>query len=381
MNKKSFSIAFGIIQCLLLSTFAQINKQAAFYSGEIWKDNKGVHINAHGGGIMYQKGIYYWYGEHKVEGEIGNTAQVGVHCYTSKDLYNWKDEGIVLSVVNDTTSDIQKGCVLERPKVIYNAKTKKYVMWFHIELKGKGYGYARSGVAVASKPTGTFEFRGSIRSNPEHWPINVLPVHKLSVCEYVKNTYFPGNGFPGNVDSLNLLGKFFHDGQMERDMNLFVDDDGKAYHIYASEYNATIHIAELTDDYLGHSGRYVRAFVGRWMEAPVLFKHNGLYYFIGSGCTGWIPNAARSAVAPTIWGPWKELGNPCVGKDSETTFHSQSTYVLPVAGKKNAFVFMADRWAPKNAIDGRYVWLPITFKGDKIQIEWLDKWGLNVFGK
>ncbi|HEY6914219.1 MAG TPA: glycoside hydrolase family 43 protein, partial [Paludibacter sp.] len=279
MNKKSFSIAFGIIQCFLLSTFAQINKQAAFYPGGIWKDNKGVHINAHGGGVMYQKGMYYWYGEHKVAGEIGNTAQVGVHCYSSTDLYNWKDEGIVLSVVKDTTSDIQKGCVLERPKVIYNAKTQKYVMWFHVEQKGKGYGYARSGVAIASKPTGPFIFRGSIRSNPGKWPMNALPIHKLPVCDYVKKTYFPGNGFSGNVDSLNILGKFFDEGQMERDMNLFVDDDGKAYHIYASEYNATIQIAELTDDYLSHSGKYIRAFVGRWMEAPVLFKHNGLYYF------------------------------------------------------------------------------------------------------
>ena len=381
ISKKNIIITIGIVQSMLFGVFAQNKTYAAFHPGEIWKDNKGVHINAHGGGILYQKGIYYWYGEHKIEGDAGNLAQVGVHCYSSKDLYNWKDEGIALSVVKDTTSDIQKGCVLERPKVIFNAKTNKYIMWFHIELKGKGYGYARSGVAVASKPTGPFVFRGSIRSNPEKWPINVLPVHKLPVSEYVKNTYFPGNGFPGNIDSLNILGKFFKEGQMERDMNLFVDDDGKAYHIYASEYNATIQIAELTDDYLGHSGKYVRAFVGRWMEAPTLFKHNGLYYFIGSGCTGWTPNAARSAVAPTIWGPWKELENPCVGKDAETTFNSQSTYILPVAGKKNTFIFMADRWMPKNAIDGRYVWLPITFREDKIQIMWLDKWGLDVFGK
>jgi beta-xylosidase len=374
---KRFIIALGIFQCFLV--FAQTNTQTAFHPGKIWADNKGVPINAHGGGILYQNGIYYWYGEHKIKGEAGNVAHVGVHCYSSKDLYNWKDEGIALSVVKDTTSDIQEGCILERPKVIYNAKTKNYIMWFHIELKGKGYGYAHSGIAVSSKPTGPFAFRESVRSNPGYWPINVLPVHKLPVSEYVMDTYFPGNGFAGNVDSLNILGKFFAEGQMERDMNLFVDDNGKAYHVYASEYNASIQIAELTDDYFGHTGKYVRAFVGRWMEAPTIFKHNGLYYFIGSGCTGWIPNAARWAVAPTIWGPWKELGNPCVGKNAETTFHSQSTFVLPVPGKKNAFIFMADRWNSKNAIDGRYVWLPIGFKNEQIQIKWLDKWKLDVF--
>ena len=74
-------------------------KHTSFRPGEIWTDNNGAHINAHGGGILYDKGTYYWYGEHKVEGDAGNYAQVGVHCYSSKDLYNWKDEGIALKVV------------------------------------------------------------------------------------------------------------------------------------------------------------------------------------------------------------------------------------------------------------------------------------------
>ena len=119
---------------------------------------------------------------------------------------------------------------------------------------------------------------------------------------------------------------------MARDMTLFVDDDGKAYHIYASEENQTLQIAELTDDYTAHSGRYVRAFVGRSMEAPAIFKHDGKYYLMMSGCTGWAPNAARSAVADSVMGEWTELGNPCVGDDADKTFHSQSTYMLPVEG-------------------------------------------------
>ena len=32
-------------------------------SGEIWPDDKGVHVNAHGGGVIYHDGTYYWYGE------------------------------------------------------------------------------------------------------------------------------------------------------------------------------------------------------------------------------------------------------------------------------------------------------------------------------
>ena len=54
----------------------------SFKPGEIWTANNGVHINAHGGGLLSDKGTYYWYGEHKVEGDAGNRAQVGVHCYS-----------------------------------------------------------------------------------------------------------------------------------------------------------------------------------------------------------------------------------------------------------------------------------------------------------
>ena len=47
-------------------------------------------------------------------------------------------------------------------------------------------------------------------------------------------------------------------GQMSRDMTLYVDDDDKAYHIYSSEENLTIHIAELSDDYNEYTGKYIR---------------------------------------------------------------------------------------------------------------------------
>jgi hypothetical protein len=47
--------------------------------------------------------------------------------------------------------------------------------------------------------------------------------------------------------------------------------------------------------------------------------------------------------------------NPFVGADSETSFHSQSTYVLPVQGQTAQFIYIGDRWNPQNAIDGRYI--------------------------
>jgi len=335
-------------------------KYDSFTPGSLWLDDNGVFINAHGGGMLYHDGTYYWFGEHKTAGSRGNAAQVGVHCYSSEDLYNWRDEGIALHVSDDPGSEIARGCILERPKVIYNAKTGKFVMWFHLELKGERYSSARSGIAVADKATGPYTYLRSVRSNPGILPMNVENPEKDSV-EY------------------RFVMRDLEKGQMQRDMTLFVDDDGKAYHIYASEDNKTTQIAELTDDYLGHSGRYVRAFPFKILEGACIFKKDSLYYFMGSGCTGWAPNPAHSGVAPSIWGPWKEMGNPATGSDAKTTYDSQSTYIFPVEGKKGAFIYMGDRWRPKDAIDGRYIWLPIEFRDGRFFVPWMDKWDLNYF--
>lgn len=375
-------IYFFILSLTILSCSGKKNGNQLIKPGEIWPDNNGVHINAHGGGVLFHDGIYYWYGEHKIDGSAGNKAHVGVHVYSSSDLDQWKDEGIALKVIEDDPKhDITKGCVLERPKVIYNERTNKFVMWFHLELQGKGYDAARSGVAISDSPIGPFIFLRSFRPNAGHWPINVQEYHKRSVPDTIREKYCGGKGcLPVHVDSMNILGRDFEGGQMARDMNLFVDHDGKAYHIYSSEENSTTHISQLTDDYTNYSGKYARFFPNRYMEAPTIFRPaKGKYYFIGSDCTGWAPNAARSASAESIWGPWTELGNPCIGDDAELTFHSQSTYVLPVQGMENAFIFMGDRWNPENAIDGRYIWLPIQLENSKPVIRWHDEWDLSAF--
>ncbi|MBP8067020.1 MAG: family 43 glycosylhydrolase [Pedobacter sp.] len=346
---------------------AQDAKLTAFTPGKIWKDDKGVHINAHGGGVLAHKGVYYWFGEHKVDGEIGNTAQVGVHVYASKDLYNWKDEGIALTVSSNPTSDIVKGSVIERPKVVYNKKTKKFVMWFHLELKDKGYEAARTGLAVADKVTGPYVFIKSYRPNA-----GIMPIYTAHTPEQEKlNCATPKNQSDG------FFCRDFAGGQMARDMTVFVDDDGKAYHIFSSEENYTLHLAELSDDYLSHTGKFTRIYVGQQTEAPALFKKEGLYYMIGSGCTGWDPNPARWFTSTSIWGPWIFKGNPCVGEGADKTYGAQSTFVLPILNKKNEFIFMADMWRPKNAIDGRYLWLPIQFDGDKLKIAYMEQWELK----
>jgi len=311
-------------------------KHTSFRPGEIWTDNNGAHINAHGGGILYDKGTYYWYGEHKVEGDAGNYAQVGVHCYSSKDLYNWKDEGIALKVVEgDHSHPIAKGCILERPKVVYNKKTKKFVMWMHID--SPDYSKAEAGVAIADSPTGPFKYLDGFRPN----------------------------------------------GTMSRDQTVFVDDDGTAYQFSSSEENQTMHINRLTEDYTKPDGKYVRRFVGMAREAPAVFKHGNKYYMLSSGCTGWDPNSAELAVADSIIGEWTVLGDPCTGPDAEKTFYGQSTFVIPVQGKKNAFIACFDMWKKKDLQDSRYIWLPMMIdkQTNKITIPWHAEWNLDVFKK
>ncbi len=331
----------------------QQKKPRTIRSGELWRDDSGRHINAHGGGILKYGDTYYWFGEHK--SERTSDALVGVMCYASKDLVNWRNCGVALSVSNERGHDIERGCILERPKVIYNPTTKKFCMWFHLELKGQGYNAARYGVAVADRPEGPYRFLYSSRANAATTPVEGSPMH---FDEYLKRDYGTG--------------------QMSRDMTLYVDDDGKAYHIFSSEENFTLHIAELTGDYLHHTGRYTRVAPGGQNEAPAIFKHNGTYWMITSGCTGWAPNEARMFSAPSIWGPWTQHPNPCRGPLAEKTFNGQSTYILEVKseGQEVRHIFMADIWRPQHPIDARYIWLPIEFEDGKPVIRWQDEWEL-----
>jgi len=325
---------------------AEQKKPRTIRSGELWPDISGRHINAHGGGILKYGDTYYWFGEHKADHT--SDALVGVMCYASKDLLHWSNRGVALSVRDERGSDIERGCILERPKVIYNELTKKFCMWFHLELKGKGYDAARYGVAVADRPEGPYKFLYSQRADAGTWPVEGSP-----------------------MDADEFLKRDFATGQMSRDMTLYVDDDGKAYHIFSSEENMTLHIAELTGDYLHHTGRYTRMAPGGQNEAPAIFKHEGTYWMITSGCTGWAPNEARMFSAPSIWGPWTQHPNPCVGPNAEKTFGGQSTYILPVDGR---YIFMADIWRPQHPSDARYIWLPIEFENGKPVIRWCDEW-------
>lgn len=296
----------------------------------LWRDTQGNPIQAHGGGMLYHDGTYYWYGENKdgptkPGGCDARVDAIGISCYSSTDLLNWQNEGGVLWAQHDDPHHhLHPSRIMERPKVVYEPGGKRFVMWLHIDAWDYSAGLA--GVAVSDSPTGPFHYLGSTKPN----------------------------------------------GEDSRDMTLFIDDDGSGYLIHACEWNATTCITRLTDDYLRPSGAFVKIFQGRSMEAHAVCKHDGRYWLLASGCTGWDPNAARSAVADSVLGPWRELGNPCVGPGSTLTFGCQGTFLLPVPGSEGLVVAMFDRWNKQNLCKSGYVWLPATFDGERMTIPWRD---------
>lgn len=289
----------------------------------LWYDTEGNSIQAHGGMILRHEGTYYWYGENKngstsvaPSGDI-RVDFIGISCYSSTDLQEWKNEGIVLPASESPTSDLFKDRVCERPKVIYNKKTGKFVMWMHIDTAD--YTSARAGVAVSDNPAGPFTYLYSMTPN-------------CSDC---------------------------------RDLTLFQDTDDTAYLIHSSDWNKTLRISQLTDDYTGLTGVCTKAFIDQEREAPAVFFHEGLYYMITSGCTGWNPNSALYGISGNIQTGWKLIDNPCCGKDGRMTFYGQSTYVFQ---KDGTFYLMLDHWNPEDLKSSGYSFLPIDIDGTMLTI-------------
>ncbi len=299
---------------------------AEFHPGEIWNDTAGNPIQAHGGGVLVHSNVFYWYGEDRTPGMRG-----GVSCYSSTNLYDWKREGDALPREALPRVDGQP-TFLERPKVIFNPRTGKFVMWMHLEQRG--YRFASAGVAVGDRPTGPFTFTNAFQPN----------------------------------------------GNMSRDMTVFLDDDGKAYEIYAARDNYDMRICRLSDDFLSATTNDVMI-ASDHREAPALFKYRARYYLITSACTGWTPNAANYYTADHIPGPWTAHPNPCRGPNAEKTFGGQSTFVLAAPGKPGGFIFMADRWKPRDLANSAYLWLPLQIKGDDLSIGWQEAWSLDGFDK
>ncbi|WP_144124178.1 RICIN domain-containing protein [Catellatospora sichuanensis] len=267
----------------------------------------GSIVHAHGGGILKDGNYYYWFGENRT----ADNHFYAVSVYRSTDLKNWEFRNNVLT--QSSASELASANI-ERPKVMYNASTGKYVMWMHKE-NGSDYGEARAAVAVSSTIDGNYAYQGSFRP---------------------QGTY------------------------MSRDITIY-NDNGVGYMISAADENYDLMIYRLTPDFLGIASVVGNFWNDAHREAPALFKRGSTYFMLTSGATGWSPNQAKYATASSISGPWSGWAN--VG--NATTYSSQPTFVLPITGTAGtSYLYLGDRWAgawsgPVN--DSQYVWLPLTF--------------------
>ncbi len=328
-------------------TAARRNVQ--FQPGQPWLDAQGTHLNAHGFCLLDFGGRHYWYGAHKIPGKTESEKnEAGVRCYVSDDLLNWQDAGLVLSVfAPGAHPDLADASILDRPKVIFHAATRKFILYFKLyppkSQGGKtGTDYAYVGVATATQPTGPFHYEGR----------------------------FLGGNSP------------FGTG----DFAIFSDSDGAVYHIAVRKPDKAQVCGRMSEDGLRPAGDSVElAGITRATEGPALFRRGNKVYFLASGSSGWAPNAARLFVADQVTGPYRDLGNPCRGVNPhnqlgpEKTFGGQSTFVYRVAGRRDAWIAMFDINVPQNPVTSGYIWLPIEFEDDQPVIRWRDAWDVSVF--
>jgi beta-xylosidase len=295
----------------------------------VWPDDRGKHIQAHGGGIIKLADTYYWFGEDRArDNERGRRY---VSCYSSTDLAHWTFRNQVLKLADP--ENFGRGWVLERPKVFFNAKTKKFVMYMHIDgpLPGQngGYGLARVGVATCDTVDGDYQYLKSFR------PL----------------------------------------GQESRDIGQFIDDDGSAYLIFESRPTKGFFIAKLSDDYLNVEKEI--CFIKAPLEGGSLVHYDGLYYVVASKMTGWAANPNVYATAKSLEGPWSEFKD--IAPPESNTYGSQSTMMLKVAGTKaTTVIFMGDIWKPRTQWDSRYLWMPLEISDGKLWLPEPKDWTLDI---
>ncbi len=289
---------------------------------EVWPDNNGNHVEAHGGGIIKVANTYYWFGEDRSKNNDPDMRYVS--CYSSKDLVHWTFRNQVIKTKDP--ENLGKNFVLERPKVFYNKKTKKFVMYMHID--DSSYTMARVGVAVCDKVDGDYKYLKSFR------PL----------------------------------------GHESRDIGQFIDDDGTPYLIFEDRPYG-FRIATLSDDYLS-VGKEV-CLIPEHMEGGALVHYKGLYYAIGSSLTGWDANPNKYATAVSLSGPWSAFKD--IAPPETNTYGAQSTMLLKVEGSKNTVViFMGDIWKPKQQWDSRYLWMPLEIGDGKLWLPKPQPWTLNI---
>jgi hypothetical protein len=370
-----------VVPHLTAATPGSSDTYKSFRPGEVWLDTTGKPIQAHGGSVIQVDDQFYWYGENK-EFTTGKTDvwTWGVRCYSSTDLYNWKDLGLIIPPDTMTKqSPLSPANFLDRPHITYNKQTRQYVCW--IKLMSEGSTQTRT-VLLSDSITGPYRI---VRQD-------VRPL-----------------------------------GMNAGDFDLAVSSsDNKAY-MYFERVHSELICADLNEDYTNFTSYYSTHFSRSGppfvREAPAYFYRRGKHYLATSGTTGYFPNPSEIAVADTFHGPFQLLGDLHPRDRSKTSFNSQISCIFKHPRKKNLYIACADRWIPSlsgpafengefskniqalfekafssppeslstsekdllqqsvraNTSVARYVWLPLVFDGDLPRIDWRSEWSIDEY--
>lgn len=297
--------------------------------GGDWRDTDGNLVATTEGGFLQVGDTFYLWG---MDRSADNYEFVAVNCYSSTDMKNWKFENKILK--KSTHADLDGGVVVERAKILHNENTGQFVMWMHYEGHD-AYTMAHVAYATSSSITEEFTFHDHFR------PLK------------------------SDIDS--------------RDLNVYKDDDGKAYLICSTVNNSQVRIFLLDDTYTGIVKEVFCGYASNGMECEGhgIIKSDGTYFWLMSLCTGWDFNDNHYFYARSLEGPWEKGGK--IATSNTHTYESQVGFTLTLRGsKQTAFIFMGDRWSTRNFGKTRLVLLPIVTNGTSLSVPWYDEWNLDA---
>lgn len=354
----------------------------SFQPGQTWTDTAGKPIYVHGGSLIHVGDWFYWYGEDKEKTDgVSDVWHWGVRLYRSSDLYNWEDLGTIIPPdLSDRGSPLHPAQFMDRPHIVQNARTGKYVCWMKIMV-------------------GSHQTRTALIADDILGPYSLVRSELLPV------------------------------GMSAGDFDIAVSaDDGKGY-MYFERVHSELICADLSDTYADFTGYYSTHFPRPGppsvREAPAYFYRHGKHYLATSGTTGYFPNPSEIAVADSFHGPWQPLGDLHPTDPSRTSFSSQVSCIFKHPHKRDLYIAIADRWMgalegeefetgtlsglvqeayrksfakPKvglssdearafeiagtlaiNTSQSGHVWLPLQFAGERPTIVWRDEWALEEF--
>ncbi len=349
--------------------------QNAIEPGKPFLDTEGKRIQAHGGAIFHEGGVYYWYGENKEHTDGGKSSTIwtfGIRCYRSEDLMNFEDLGLIIPpVLDDPDSCLFPDKRVDRPHIFKNESTGKYVAW--LKLSGNEACFA---VLTADALTGPYELQ--------------------------KENYRP-------------LGKEVGD------FDIVIDKETGKHYLYLVAGHEGVATLEISEDGLSADKLLTMSYTGLFppfvREGIAMAERDGKKYMFSSGMTGYIPNQSDCAAAQSWTEPFMPVGDPYPSDDSLSSFNSQFTQIYRLPGEKEQYIALSDRWVPGYPMDREkeelfrrviashsapdryscteeerkivseapslesadtsaadYVWLPVRFEGKKPVIEWTDRW-------